>query len=202
MPAADTELRYLGPVISGATLGAWEARPISEQRRERRQVFRHRTWEIKLPYLAEPPRVADAERELSELVGQEAEARLAGNEQIARDLRALAERQRRLLERIRPLPAGDRYPFTINAWQLGDTFWVAIEGEPYQFLQRELMRRFSDHPLIVIPLSNGARCSYLPTRDAYKKTLYQVEVALLAAGCLETITDEIAQQITAWIAAS
>ena len=200
MPPAATDFHYVGPVLSGATLGAWEHRPLSEQRRSNAADFRHRHWDVPLSYLPNVPTVAEAERDLDGLLAQETAARVAGNLTEAQQARALAERKRRLLERIRPLPEGDRYPLQLEAWQLGDAIWVAIEGEPYCAMQEELTARFPSIPLILMPLANGARSSYLPTRAAYDKPLYQVDVSLLAAGCLEAVTESIAKQIEGWIA--
>jgi hypothetical protein len=104
-----------------------------------------------------------------------------------------------LLDRIRPLPQGDSYPCPAWAWQWGDAFWIALEGEPYHFAQSELARRFPHRPLIAITLANGTNCSYLPTREAYDKPqLYQPEVALLAPGSLETLTEAVARQLAQW----
>jgi hypothetical protein len=192
-PAAD--FRYCGPVFSGATIGTWEYRPFSEQRRHQTAAFQHRSWHVPLPYRTELPALAEAERELENVLQRECAARQSGDLELGQRLRVLAERQRRLLERLRPLPPGDRYPFEIRLWQLGDAFWVGVEGEPYHALQQELAARFAPTPVLVLPLAHGARPSYLPTREAYTKPLYQVEVSLLAPGCLETLIDDIAAQI-------
>ena len=125
--------------------------------------------------------------------------REAGDLELAQQSRVLAERVRRLLERIRPLPDGERYPFSVHAWQMGDAIWVVVEGEPYYTLQQELTARFPDKPVIVVPLANGARSSYMPTRESYREPLYQVDVSLLAPGCLEAVIDEIATQIDSWL---
>lgn len=136
---------------------------------------------------------------MRDLQAQEDQARARGANQEARDLRALVERKRRLLDRLEPLPAGSHYPYPVRAWQLGDAFWVAVEGEPYHELQRALSRRFPGHPLLVIPLANGSRCSYLPTQEAFQLPLYQVEVAMLAAGCLEAVIESVAALLAEWL---
>jgi hypothetical protein len=194
MPAPAADYHYAGPVVSGATIGEWRYRPQSSERRRQTFRFSHRRWEIALPYLDELPTVAATEEELELFLKQEREAFASGGPDAAAVYRAMAERKRRLLERLRPLPAGE-YPFLLEVWRAGDACWVAVEGEPYHALQQELTRLFPGVPMIVIALANGSRCSYLPTREAYQKPLYQVDVALLDAGCLERITDEIAAQI-------
>lgn len=199
MPAAATDYHYDGPVVSGATIGLWRYRPQTADRVEQTSVFRHRRCEVRLPYRKALPTCGQVQKELESFLTREREARAQGRDEEAADHRAMAERKRRLLERLLPLPAG-KYPYSIELWQLGDAFWVAVEGEPYHGLQQELNRRFPGVPIIVVVLANGSRCSYLPTRTAYDKPLYEVEVAVLEAGCLERVTDEIAAQIGDWLA--
>lgn len=195
------DLEYAGPMISGATIGTWVERPFNTKRLHDTVQFRHAVLEVKLPYLEGLPTTAQAHQELTGLLAQEDEARARRDLGEARRLRALAERKRRLIERVEPLPTGDMYPLQVFVWQFGDAFWVAVEGEPYHALQSDLHQRFPGRPVIVIPLANGSRCSYLPTRDGYAKHgLYQVEVALLAAGALETLTDAVSAKIQSWLA--
>jgi hypothetical protein len=85
-------------------------------------------------------------------------------------------------------------------WQIGDAFWLAIEGEHYQALQRNLRQRFAGVPIVIATLTNGSRPTYLPTRDVYGKGIYQESVAVLAAGCLEQVIEEIGKQIGDWSA--
>ncbi len=199
MPPAETDFRYRGPVFSGATLGAWDHRLWDDARRQATSFVRHETLAVPLPYLSSLPKVADAEQRHRELVAQESQARAVGDPDQAAILRTLVERQRRLLDRIRPLPQTETYPSPAWLWQWGDAIWVAVEGEPYHFLQAELTRRFPNRTLIVLTLANGTRCSYMPTAEAYlKPQLYQAEVALLEAGSLERLTDAIARRLQEW----
>jgi hypothetical protein len=48
-------------------------------------------------------------------------------------------------------------------------------------------------------LANGARPSYLPRCEDYVKSLYQVEVSLLAAGSLERLVEEIGGELATWL---
>jgi len=73
-----------------------------------------------------------------------------------------------------------------------------VEGEPYNLLQAELRRQFAPHPVIITTIANGSRCSYLPPREAYDKSLYQSEIAVLAPGCLEAVTAAIRSQLEQW----
>jgi hypothetical protein len=198
LPPAGTDYHYVGPLVSGATLGVWEHRPHGPERQAAAAGFRCSETQLDLPYLGEIPEIAQAERDLAALTNREREALAVGDEPQARTARALAERQRRLLDRIRPLPHNLDYPLPLWVWQIGDAFWVAIEGEPYNWLQPYLRQRFPGHPILITTIANGARCSYLPTREAYAKPLYQVDIALLAPGCLEAAAEAIATQIEAW----
>jgi hypothetical protein len=195
MPIAATDFHYTGPVLSGATLGTWELRPLSPERQQQVAVRQQRSWHVDLPYLPDLPTADQARRELQDLAAQEAAALDRDDRSAAREFRALAERKRRLLERIRPLPAGSQYPFPLHLWRFGDAYWVAIEGEPYHWLQQHLQQIFPELTIIVIAIANGARCSYLPTRADYDKPLYQVDVALLAPGCLEKIAASIVEEV-------
>ena len=199
MPPSETDQFYSGPVFSGATLGSWKHQPWDSERLADTEVAQHAALNVPLPYLAALPKLADAEQQHRELIAAEQAARAAGKLDEVATLRAKVERQRRLLDRIRPLPQSGAYPMPAWMWQWGDAFWIAVEGEPYHFLQSELLRRFPNRTLIVITLANGTNCSYLPTREAYSKPqLYQPEVALLAPGSLETLTDAIGQQLAEW----
>lgn len=199
MNPAETDHVYLGPVFSGATLGNWRHQPWTAERLANVEVAKRAALTVPLPYLSSLPKLADAEQRHQELIAEEQTAREAGRVEESATLRAKVERQRRLLDRIRPLPQGEVYPCPGWAWQWGDAFWVAVEGEPYHFLQSELTRRFPDRPLIAITLGNGTNCSYLPTREAYSKPqLYQPEVALVAPGSLEALTDAIGNQLAEW----
>ncbi|WP_339911278.1 neutral/alkaline non-lysosomal ceramidase N-terminal domain-containing protein [Symmachiella dynata] len=198
LPAAAEDFHYIGPVLSGATLGAWEYRPHSANRTAETGCFQHHRWQVPLDYLDGLPTAATVEAELKALIAQESQARKTGDDTTAHELRVLAERKRRLLERIAPLPPGEHYPYTVEMAKLGDAIWIAIEGEPYNLLQQELRQSFPHTPLIITVLASGARASYLPRQEDYGKALYQTEIALLAPGALETLIQAIANQITKW----
>jgi hypothetical protein len=78
---------------------------------------------------------------------------------------------------------------------MGDAVWVAVEGEPYNLLQRELRERFPDIPIVVMVLANGSRAWYLPTKETYGKGIYQESMANLAAGSLEKLIESIGDKI-------
>ena len=199
LPAPGEDQHYAGPVISGATLGSWRFKPQSPERvaDSRKHLYSHQP--IDLDYLPGLPTMPEAERQFAELQVREQAAVQAGNQAELRDVRAMCERSRRQIDRLKYLPSHQQYPLSVWLWRLGDALWVAIEGEPYNALQAWLRRRFADRPVVITAMVNGARNCYMPTREAYGKRLYQVEVALLAPGCLEAASELIEQRLAAWV---
>lgn len=195
LPADHHDQHYIGPVFSGATLAEWKFLPHDAARKSSTQIFRCRRIVVPLRYLPGQPTVPQAETDLVKTAASESEAAARNDATEVARLRALGERHRRLLERIRPLPEGLNYPFEVDVWRTGDLVWLAIEGEPYHALQTELMKRFPHITFVISVLANGARPSYLPERHDYGKPLYQVEIALLSPGSLEQLTDGIAAEV-------
>jgi hypothetical protein len=85
-------------------------------------------------------------------------------------------------------------------WQLGDTFWLAVESEHYQLLQQALRARFPKVPILVLTVVNGSRAVYLPPAEVYGLGIYQESIAVLAPGCLERVIDAAGHQIQMWLA--
>lgn len=194
MPPAGHDYHYCGPVISGATIGEWEYRSHDRQRAGHTRSFQSKASTVMLQYRPELPTVAQAEEQMAALAVQEATAREQGDEAEAARVRALVERLRRRLEVLRSIPEGE-LPYPVKLWKLGDAIWIAMDGEPYSELQAELIRRFRNVPLIIMPLSDGALAGYLPVAAAYDKAIYQSEIAIVAAGSLEAVIDAIAAEI-------
>jgi hypothetical protein len=198
LPPAGTRFQYTGPVVSGATLGTWAHVPLDSEASQRNGRWRLRRWTVDLPYRQELPTVEGARAEQARWQAEEQAALQAGDAARARDCRALAERMTRWLTRLATLPPGPTFPLSVTLWQMGAAIWVVVEGEHYNLLQRALRERFPGLAIVVITLANGARPTYLPTKDAYGKGLYQDSVAVLAPGCLESLIDGISEQIQAW----
>jgi hypothetical protein len=104
----------------------------------------------------------------------------------------------RWLTRLASLPAGESFPLPVTLWQMGDAFWLGVEGEHYQHLQQALRACCPGAPVVVMTLANGSRPSYLPTGETYGRGIYQESIAVLAPGCLERLTEEIAAQLRSW----
>jgi hypothetical protein len=193
-----TAFHYAGPVTSGATLGAWEHRPLDAAARSRCARWRQRRWSIELKRRPEMADEAAVRRRRESWIEAETAARAAGDPARAAEARAMIERLDRQLTRIAALGPDDSFACPLNLWQMGDAFWLAVEGEPYQVLQQALRQACGGRPLVVAALANGARPAYLPPAEAYGTGLYQESIAMLAPGSLERLIDAVARQLAAW----
>lgn len=198
LPAPLTRFEYTGAVVAGATLGTWAHVPLEAAARTAKSRWRLRRWTLPLPYRPELPNREETLKDRAHWLAEEQAAQAAGDAGRARDCHAMVERKDRELRRIAALPAGDEFPFPITVWQMGDAFWVAVEGEHYQHLQRRLRAQFGDVPVVVMTLVNGAVSAYLPDANSYGKGIYQETIAVLAPGSLERLTEELARQIGGW----
>lgn len=198
LPKPGTRFRYAGPVVSGATLGPWAHVPLGEHELAARRRWRVRRWALDLPYRPGLPTVEGTNAERTRWLEAEKEAERQGKTVAARDAHAMVERMDRQLNRIALLPTGPQYPLAMALWQLGDAFWLAVESEHYQVLQRAVRDAFPDTPIVVMTIVNGSRAAYLPPAEAYGKGIYQETIALLAPGCLEQVIDAAVHQIRSW----
>jgi hypothetical protein len=199
LPPAGRRFTYAGPVVSGATLGTWSYVPLAQEACQANARWRVRRWTLELPYRSELPALDELRQQRQLLHEQESEAVRQGNVDQARDFRARVERCDRQLARLSMLPAGKTFPFPITMWQMGPAVWIALESEMYNVLQRELRQRFPQSPLVIMTIVNGSRPAYLPPREAYGKGLYQESIAVLAAGSLERLIEELSLELSAWL---
>jgi hypothetical protein len=189
-----TELAYRGPVVSGATLGDWRHEPLSDARRARAERVAGGAATVELPLRSKPDRAgleAEVERRLAEVRAAEARGDLAA----ARDAGAMVERARRWLGRLDELPDGQTLPLPFAVYRLGEALWVTCAAEPYSRIQTDLRARFPDWTILFSPLAGEVQVAYLLPRDRYGAGLYQEEPSILAPGCLERLTDAIAERI-------
>lgn len=198
LPAPGTKFEYVGPVVSGATLGIWKHQPLSPEQLQSKALWRRRCWTVDLPYRPDLGTLEGTQAEREEWIQKEWDARSAGDQSTARDCRAMIERMDRRMTRLAALPGGDSFPLPVTLWQMGDACWLAVEAEHYQLLQTALRQQVPGVPLMVMTLANGSRCSYLPTADAYGRGIYQETIAVLSAGCLELLIEEISRQLQTW----
>jgi hypothetical protein len=197
LPPANRAFRYAGKVVSGAAIGTWEYVPIDEARAARISAWATTRQPIPLAYRADLPRREEVEARHAALLAQEQAARAAGKSAAAAEYRALAERQTRMLGRLNELPPGDHFPYQAIVWRMGDAIWVAVQGEPYNLLQRQLRASFPGTPIIVSTVANGWGPSYLPPRELYGQGMYQESIASLAPGSLEQLIEALTTRIKA-----
>ncbi len=197
LSTAGDQYEYAGPVVSGATIGVWRNAPLPPEAEKCRAQWRTRQWTLEISYRADLPSVDETKERLAHWQRAEQGAKESGNADAARDCRAQVERMHRQLVRLGQLPPGKSFPLTVTLWQLGDGYWLMLEGEYYQALQRTLRDRFRQSPIVIATVVNGWRPAYLPTREMYGRGIYQEQVAVLAPGCLETVIDAISSQLEA-----
>jgi hypothetical protein len=195
LPEAGTKFVYSGPVVSGATLGAWKHVPLSSDELRGKSEWKRSRWKEPLNYRPGQPTVEQTEAELAQFLADEAAARASGNEARAADSRAMAERRNRMLHRLQQLPPGDAFPLQVTLWRIGDAIWLGVQGECYNMLQSELRRRFPERVIVVASISADWGASYLPPRELYDTGIYQESIAVVAAGSLEQLIESIAERI-------
>ncbi len=195
----QTALTYCGPVVSGATIGVWEPQPLTTEQVEAKQGWQQRRWTVELPYRAGLPDVASLRRDRDESLERERAATAKGELAASREARAMAERYTRQIARLSHMPPGDCLAYPITAWRMGDAIWVAVAGEPYNLLQRELRKRFAPAPVVVMALSGDWSPGYLPTKDVYGTGIYQESIAIVEKGSLERVIDAAAEQVEPWL---
>jgi hypothetical protein len=194
MGPAAAEFHYAGAVVSGATLGVWQYRPQSDERRHDTARFSGGTYTVDLALKDRPdPRALRAEIDRWEAEAVACDRR--GEPVRARDCVAYAERARRWLAQLDDFPPGTTFPLSFSVYRMGDAVWVACGGEPYSYLQGALRRRFTDRLLLVSPLAGDIQVGYLLAADRYGVGLYEEEPSILARGCLEVLVDAIADRI-------
>ncbi|SIO20889.1 hypothetical protein SAMN05444166_3005 [Singulisphaera sp. GP187] len=198
MPPPRTRFEYAGPVESGAVIGTWRHAPLDANRLRDLEVWDLKRWSVDLSYRPDLP-TAESTREDRTRWEREEQAALARDDRArAAECRAFVERMDRQLVRIGNLSPGPTFPFDVLLWKTGGAVWLAVGAEHYQHLQVELRRRSPHAAIVVLTLVNGWQPGYLPTASAYDRGIYQADVAVLAAGSLELLTETIAAQIAEW----
>ena len=195
LPPVDANMKYGGAVISGATIGSWGYEKASPTQRKQATLWREQRSVVALKYRDDLPRRDDLQREAADWKVKEAAAIETGNADAARDARAMIERMTRRLVRVAHLDDAETYPYPIRLWKMGDAVWVALDGEHYNVLQRNLRNHFPNVPLIIGTLANGSDVWYLPDEDSYGKGLYQEDASILAKGSLEKLEAALIDQI-------
>ena len=188
LPAPGTRFEYNGPVISGATLGDWRHTKLQENVIEANTVWRLNRESIPLPIRPGTPTIQEVQAELADWEARDTP-----------DARAMAERKRRLMHRLKQLPPGDDFPLEAIVLKIGGAVWVILQGECYSSLQTALRARFPETPLIIAAVASHWGASYLPPSELYGKGIYQESIAIVAEGSLETVIDTIGERINSMI---
>jgi hypothetical protein len=168
-----TQLRYSGVVESGAPLAVWAQEPAQVPTMLRALPV---TTEIELK--SDLPSLAQIESALSSAADT-----------------FLIERLRRKTRVRRAVGHAAHTPLPVWVWQVGDCLIVAQANEAYSSLQTELRARFPGQAIVVMNITNGPHCGYLPPRNLYGRNLYQVWQSPFAAGCLEQMIETCADAI-------
>ncbi len=189
LPPPGETFEYVGPVISGATLGIWKYSPEPVDRASQHSKWNDRRDIVPLKYRNDLPSHADLEQEVLQYRAEEHDAIAKGDAEAIRNAHAMVERTTRRLIRFAPLPPGESYPYPVIAWRIGSAIWLALDGEHYNILQRTLRERFPNVALIIGTIANGSTVWYLPESTSYGLGLYEEEVSVLAQGCLETVIE-------------
>ena len=199
LPPPQTRYEYAGACESGTRIGMWRHGPLDEARRNAVASWQRLRDAVDLSYRADLPTVESTRHHKARWEAEAAAALIGGDADRVAECRAFVERMDRQLTRIANLPPGPVYPLVVHLWKTGDAIWLALESEYYQDLQVELRRRFPKTPIVVMTVVNGYRSGYMPTAQTYGRGIYQEQVAILAAGSLERLTDMVAAQIGEWI---
>lgn len=195
-PAQQYE--YAGAVMSGAVIGTWGYNRVNATQLESMRTWQCLSWTVELPYREGLPERSDLESQLKQMCVAEKEAAQANDLDRLRELRARAEVMRRTQSRFDGLPPGETFPLPVTLLQIGGGFWLFVEAEHYQILQRWLRARFPGSAIIVTTLTGGTRPFYLPEAATYGTGKYPDTVAMLARGSLETLIENISTRMADW----
>ncbi|MFO0902448.1 MAG: hypothetical protein U0939_05570 [Pirellulales bacterium] len=186
-----TAYAYAGPVVSGATIGVWRYEPLDEASLTALGDWRSERPVLPLAYRPDLPTAEWVADELARCEREEEAARAAGDEERARDFRALAERQTRMARRLTQLPPGPHYPLEVRVWRMGNVRWIAAPGEHYSLLQTALRAARPELAIFVATIAQGWGPSYIPVRETYGRGIYQESIAVVAPGSLEQIIETL-----------
>lgn len=101
---------------------------------------------------------------------------------------ATAERERRA-RLVESVSDKSHHSMPLSICRLGDVALVAVAGEAYSLLQRDLRSTFAHRAVVVLNLTGGPHHGYLPPAEAYHSDLYQVWQTPAGKGSLELVCE-------------
>jgi hypothetical protein len=195
IPAPGTYFEYAGPVVSGAILGTWKHRMLSEDARLKNAAWSGRRFGVELSYRPELPTVESTRAELAKWELEEAAARIANDTTRVSECRARAEQMTRQLARLAALPPGRAYPLPVSISLIGGAIWVFTPAELYQSFQITLRQEFPDVAVIVATVTNDWQPGYIPPATSYGYGIYQEIIAAVAPGSFEALMAAVVREI-------
>ncbi len=195
LPPPGTYFAFAGPVVSGAVLGSWKHKPVSEADRNRLAASAACRFVVPLPYRLNLPKADETRAALAKWEAEEQSALAVNDTTRVSECRAKGEQMRRQLTRLATMPPGPAYPYRMAIQRLGDSVWVFCPGELYQCFQTTLRARFPNVAIIVATVTNDWQPGYLPAASAYGYGIYQEIISAVAPGALETVIEETSREI-------
>ncbi len=195
LPPDGTRFTYTGPVVSGTWIGTWRHVPLDERSLQRKAIWRWHRHTVELLYRPELPNMEDTLRQRASLESQERAAKVAGDTALERDFHAGVEQMNRQLFRLKTLPAGKVYPYSITIGQMGDAVWILVPAELYQVFQTTLRHRFAPRPVIISTLTDDWQPGYIPASSSYGYGIYQDVIAAVAPGSLEVLIKSVTRLV-------
>ena len=201
-----TGIQYEGAIVSGATLAGWSETPVETTGAV--SILRSEILSLDLP-LAPQMSIDEIQQEYDSAEATAVAALAAEGEQSVayRDARAISERWRRACGKQKSISRGnpDATHFTVyvTVMQLGQSFFVAMPGEPYQVVQQEIRARCAGLSIVLATLCNqSTELGYLLPADKVGQGTYQDELMFVKAGSLEMIIDRVSDKVLEWAAES
>lgn len=195
LPPPGTYFEFAGPVVSGAVLGSWKHKQVSDAERKRFAEWNTLRSIVALPYRLNLPTAEATKAELAKWEAEEAAARSANDTARVSECRARGEQMRRQLTRLAAMPNGPAYPYRIVVSGVGDSVWVFCPGELYQVFQTTLRARFPHLAIVIATVTNDWQPGYLPAASSYGYGIYQEIIAAVAPGSLETVIETVSREI-------
>ena len=180
LPLPNKIYEYSGPVLSGATIGEWKYKDLTYESKQKNELWCIKRKVFELPIRKGIPSKEEVEADLYKWERSE-----------DKNARAIAERKRRLLNRLNQLPSENTFPLEVIIIRLGGSIWLIMQGELYSTFQETLRNRFSEVPIIVSTIASHWGASYLPPKEIYGTGIYQDTIAIVEKGSLEYLINEI-----------